>query len=212
MCQSPSKRGWTLHILYSSIYKDMFNYLRLIRVMLEVEENKNPFFPSVFCSLGAKRLKGESGLTPLLSQRSFLHDVLIFELSKCCHSTGTHGSELVLTFTLTASDFSHYSRKLQNATFYWLCQFPALPQWTAIVMISMFIYERTSAFVHVVRPGMCKSYRKTHVKGGSAVVTVVHCKPDFHDNSPEKWQHCIRTVFITSETHKSSIHTLLVFR
>lgn len=64
MCQSPSKRGWTLHILCSSIYKDMFNYLGLIRVMLEVEENKNPFFPSVFCSLKAKRLKGESCLTP----------------------------------------------------------------------------------------------------------------------------------------------------
>lgn len=38
------KRMNSLHILYSSIYKDMFNYLGLIRVMLEVEENKNPFF------------------------------------------------------------------------------------------------------------------------------------------------------------------------
>lgn len=41
-------------------------------------------------------------------------------------------------------------------------------------MISMFIYERTSAYVHVVRQGMCKSYRKTHVKGGSAVIQTAH--------------------------------------
>lgn len=34
----------SLHFLYSSIYKDMFNYLGLIRVMLEVEGNKNLFF------------------------------------------------------------------------------------------------------------------------------------------------------------------------
>lgn len=37
------KRMNSLRILYSSIYKDMFNYLGLIRIMLEVEEKKSIF-------------------------------------------------------------------------------------------------------------------------------------------------------------------------
>lgn len=48
------KRMNSLHIIYRSIYKYMFNYLGLMRIMLEVEENKNPtfysFLPSVFCN------------------------------------------------------------------------------------------------------------------------------------------------------------------
>lgn len=63
------KRMNSLHIIYSSIYKYMFNYLGSMRIMLEVEENKNPIFysflPSVFCS---SKAMGESDRTSVLSE------------------------------------------------------------------------------------------------------------------------------------------------